>query len=126
MINEIKLPQEDRSSCLEIYQSNGTLLCGTHRGSIYVIKTPLSNTGIFHYLAHSARVTQIVVAFHESLIISACEDGILMLWDTQIKRSVNSEDWTPVVLHNKARFLNLVNIRTIHLLVMKSFVLRLI
>ena len=49
-----------------------------------------------------------------------------MLWDTQTKRSGNSEDWTPVVLHNKARFLNLVNIRPIHLLVMEYFVFRLI
>jgi hypothetical protein len=61
IIQDVKLPQEDKPSCLEIFQSNGALLCGTHRGSIYVIKTPLSNvpTSIFHYLAHSARVTKV-------------------------------------------------------------------
>ena len=111
-----------------MFQSNGTLLCGTHRGSIYTIRTPLSNAttvNIFHYLAHSAKITQvrqtlgvrsdrfissqIVVAFHEAMIISCCEDGILMLWGTQIKSSIQGEDWTPVVLHNKARFLSLVS-----------------
>ena len=62
---EIKLPQEDRCSCLQIFPTNGALLCGTVRGSIYVIKTPLSNSssGIFHYLAHSARVTQVCRCF---------------------------------------------------------------
>lgn len=61
-INDVKLPQDDRPSCLEIFPSNGALLCGTHRGSIYAIKTPLSNTAsgfIFHYLAHSAKVTRV-------------------------------------------------------------------
>ncbi|CAF1133715.1 unnamed protein product [Rotaria sordida] len=107
--HEAQLPQDDKPSCLEIYPSNGALLCGTHRGSIYVLKTPLAKilTGIFHYLAHSARITQIVVAFHEALIISCCEDGILMLWETHIKSSTKSEDWTSVVLHNKARFIHL-------------------
>jgi hypothetical protein len=65
IINEVKLPQEDRASYLEIFPSNGALLCGTNRGSIYVIKTPLSNapTGIFHYLAHSARITKVSFVF---------------------------------------------------------------
>ncbi len=65
IIDEVKLPQEDKPSCLEIFQSNGALLCGTHRGSIYVIKTPLSgsSTGIFHYLAHSAKVTKVCFKF---------------------------------------------------------------
>ncbi|UJR36357.1 hypothetical protein I4U23_029083 [Adineta vaga] len=106
---ELKLPQDDKPSCLEMYKSNSALLCGTHRGSIYVIRTPLSNApnGIFHYLAHSARVTHIVSAFHEALIISCCEDGILMLWGTHIKRSAKNEDWSTVVLQNKTRFLSL-------------------
>jgi len=111
-----------------MFLSNGALLCGTHRGSIYVIRTPLSNApnGIFHYLAHSARVTHvriysifvsllifvfflyIVVAFHEALIISCCEDGILMLWGIQ-KQSTKKEDWTEVVLQKKASFLRLVS-----------------
>jgi hypothetical protein len=65
IINEVKLPQEDKASCLEIFPTNGALLCGTHRGSIYVIKTPLSNTptGIFHYLAHSAKITRVCFNF---------------------------------------------------------------
>ncbi|CAF2959691.1 unnamed protein product [Rotaria sp. Silwood2] len=107
--HETKLPQNDKPSCLEIFPSNGALICGTHRGSIYILKTPLANAsaGVFHYLAHSAKITQIVIAFHEALIISCCEDGILMLWETHIKSSTKSEDWTPVVLHNKARFIHL-------------------
>ena len=46
--------------------SNEVLLCGTHRGSIYVIRTPLANAtnGIFHYLAHSARVTHVRILFY--------------------------------------------------------------
>ena len=61
VINEVKLPQNDKSNCLEIFPSNSAILCGTHRGSIYVIKTPLTNspTGIFHYLAHSAKITHV-------------------------------------------------------------------
>jgi hypothetical protein len=31
-----------------------------------------------------------------------------MLWGTQTKGSITSEDWTPFVLQNKARFLSLV------------------
>ncbi|CAF1626128.1 unnamed protein product, partial [Adineta ricciae] len=112
--NELKLPQEDKPSALEMFKSSGTLLCGTHRGSIYVIRTPLSSAsnGIFHYLAHSARVTRIVVASHESLIISCCEDGVLMLWGTQLKRSAKIGEWTPDVLQDKTRYLRLLqNIR---------------
>ncbi|CAF5192311.1 unnamed protein product, partial [Rotaria sp. Silwood1] len=30
-----------------------------------------------------------------------------MLWETHVKSSTKSEDWTPVVLHNKARFIRL-------------------
>ncbi|CAF4648755.1 unnamed protein product [Rotaria sp. Silwood1] len=107
--HEVKLPQDDKPSCLQIFPSNEALICGTQRGSIYIIKTPLTkaSTSIFHYLAHSAKITQIVVAFHEALIISSCEDGILMLWETHVKSSTKSEDWTPVVLHNKARFIHL-------------------
>ena len=52
---------------------------------------------------------QISIAFHEALIITSCEDGILMLWQTQIKSAVTSDDWTPFVLHDKARFLYLVS-----------------
>jgi len=65
IINEVKLPQGDKASCLETFQSNGALLCGTHRGSIYVIKTPLSgpSTAMFHYLAHSARVIKVCFKF---------------------------------------------------------------
>ncbi|CAF3214390.1 unnamed protein product [Rotaria socialis] len=109
IINEAKLPQDDKANCLEIFPSNGAIICGTHRGSIYVLKTPLSgaSTPIFHYLAHSAKITQIAVAFHEALIISCCEDGILILWETQIKSAIKPEDWTPVVLHNKQRFIRL-------------------
>ncbi len=61
----MKLPQEDRASYLEIFPSNGALICGTNRGPIYVIKTPLTNapTGIFHYLAHSTRVTKVCFRF---------------------------------------------------------------
>lgn len=61
MINEAKLPQEDRVSYLEIFPSNGAIVCGTNRGSIYVLKTPLSgaSTAIYHYLAHSAKITKV-------------------------------------------------------------------
>lgn len=126
----MKLPQDDRPSCLTLFPSNGALICGTHRGSIYAIKTPLSNTptgNLFHNYGHSAKISQvksfdqteeqllfliffsqIIVAFHEGLVISCCEDGVLMLWGTQIKHGVKNEDWTPVVLQNKGRFLSLV------------------
>ncbi|CAF0950735.1 unnamed protein product [Adineta steineri] len=106
---EVKLPNDDKPSYLEMFESNGTILCGTHRGSIYVIRTPFGNAphGIFHYLAHSARVTHIVVAFHEELVISSCEDGVLMLWGTHIKSTNKTDKWTSVVLQNQKRFLSL-------------------
>ncbi|CAF1640408.1 unnamed protein product, partial [Didymodactylos carnosus] len=38
--------------------SNISLIAGTIKGSIYVIKVPLTQTGIVYYLAHSARITR--------------------------------------------------------------------
>ena len=43
------------------------------------------------------------------MVLSCCEDGLLMLWGTQVKQAMAGEDWTPVVLQNKTRFLNLVS-----------------
>lgn len=51
-----------------------------------------------------------MVAFHEALVVSCCKDATLMLWSTQINLTIKSEDWTPVVLENRKRFLELVRI----------------
>lgn len=134
IINKMKLPQSDVATCLTLFPSNGALLCGTQSGSIYVIRTPFSDSqpgNLFHYLAHSAKVTRvkfgqnekhcrchfsrfrskIVVAFHEALIISCCRDGDLMLWSTQTKMSFQTYEWSPVFLLSKSRSEEMVRFR---------------
>ena len=99
------------SSWFDLHHTNASVQ--RDDGEYFPLSSPFgqNHTGSTDPCVRSDRFisSQIVVAFHEAMIISCCEDGILMLWGTQIKSSIQGEDWTPVVLHNKARFLSLVS-----------------
>jgi hypothetical protein len=62
IVADVQLPQEDKASCLAMFPNTNILLCGTQRGSIYVVRTPLTGETdgiLFHFLAHSARITDV-------------------------------------------------------------------
>ncbi len=69
---------DENSTCVEVSKSGKILCVGTNKGYLKVF---LLATGTYkEYRAHSSSLTKICIAFNDECLVTASEDGTLIMW----------------------------------------------